>query len=349
MFRDVRGWVREVQLAGDGRAGSWARTKARRRQWQFIRRQWRFFAVTMVCAAAITSLVLAFVHTEFLRGLIVGTSVAGTLSALAMLVMLVTGTAPISMGATAEQWTASELRPLKRAGWRVMNHVALRAWDIDHVLVGPGGVIAVETKWSSYGWELDPPDAALARAVDQARANARSLRLWQGIRSLGIESVSPVVFLWGNNQDDPQTTPSTPRRVGDVTVIHGVHAARVWRKSVESNTRAHAHDSDQVQNLWNALDEHIRGRDTYDRATSSPAAANPDSDLLERLQCHSRGHRLTDRCAPNPAPGFMVGLVDHRPRIRRSGDLRPTCQSAATACAWLARRTRSSGPLGRGS
>jgi hypothetical protein len=111
MFNELRRRLRERELAGDGRAGSWARTKVRRRQWQFIRRQWRFFAVTVVGAAAITSLVLIFMRSEFLRGFVVGIAVAGTIGALAMLVMLVTGTAPISMGATAEQWTASELRP----------------------------------------------------------------------------------------------------------------------------------------------------------------------------------------------------------------------------------------------
>jgi hypothetical protein len=35
------------------------------------------------------------------------------------------------MGATAEQWTASELRPLRRSGWRLINHYLLRS-EIDH-------------------------------------------------------------------------------------------------------------------------------------------------------------------------------------------------------------------------
>jgi hypothetical protein len=270
MFNEVRRRMRERQLAGDGRAGSWSRTKARRRQWQFIRRQWRFFAITVVGTAAMTSFLMIFIRTEFLRGFVVGIAVAGTIGALAMLVMLVTGTAPISMGATAEQWTASELRPLKRAGWRVMNHVALRTWDIDHVLVGPGGVIAVETKWSSRGWRLDPPDATLARAVDQVRANARSLRLWHGVRSLGIQSVTPVVFVWGSNQDEPQPMQSTPRQMGEVTVISGVDAARAWRTSIQSGVQLQAHDSEQVRKLWDALDKHIRGRETHDRVTSPP-------------------------------------------------------------------------------
>jgi len=88
-----------------------------------------------------------FIPSRFVGGLVVGAIGAATVSMLALWVTLVTGTAYRSMGATAEEWTASELRPLRRRRWRVANHVALGRPDIDHVLVGPGGVIAVETKW----------------------------------------------------------------------------------------------------------------------------------------------------------------------------------------------------------
>jgi hypothetical protein len=270
MFSWARRQLRERQLAGDGRAGSWARSKVRKRQWQFIRKQRRFFVLTGVGTAAITWLILFFVRAEFIRGLIVGIAVAGTIGAMALLVMSVTGTAPISVGAGAEQWTAKELRPLKRAGWRVMNHVALAAWDIDHILVGPGGVIAVETKWSSTGWKIDPPDAYLGRAVDQVRANARTLRLWHEMRSLSVETVTPVVFLWGGNHDEPRPTQSGPRQLGDVTVVSGVHAARAWRTSIQSGSAAQAQSPEQVQNLWDALDKHIRNRDPHDRLKSPP-------------------------------------------------------------------------------
>jgi hypothetical protein len=134
---DVRRRLRERQLAGDERAGDWARGQARRLQWHFIRRSWRLLAGMLATAALVTSTLLIFVHGEFQRGLIVGAAVVGTVSALAVMVMQLTGTASISMGASAEQWTVSELRPLRKAGWKIINHVALQRWDIDHVLVGP--------------------------------------------------------------------------------------------------------------------------------------------------------------------------------------------------------------------
>jgi hypothetical protein len=151
-----------------------------------------------------------------------------------------------------------------------MNHVALRTWDIDHVLVGPGGVIAVETKWSSYGWKLAPPDAGVMRAVDQVRNNAKDLRQWHDLHSLGIESVRPVAFLWGRDQDDPQPMPSAPLQIGEVTIITGVQAARAWRTSIVTTAESQAHDPEHIRRLWDALDGRIQKRDSYVLATSPP-------------------------------------------------------------------------------
>ncbi len=70
------------------------------------------------------------------------------------------GLASIGMGVSAEQWTSQELRRFARRerkaeaeSWFVLDHVPMSGFDIDHVLIGPGGVVALETKWSNEGWE----------------------------------------------------------------------------------------------------------------------------------------------------------------------------------------------------
>lgn len=63
--------------------------------------------------------------------------------------VLLSGTAPLMMGELAEQWTAQELRPLTKHGWRLVNHFGLGYGGQDHVLVGPGGVVLLETKSSA--------------------------------------------------------------------------------------------------------------------------------------------------------------------------------------------------------
>jgi Nuclease-related domain len=130
-------------------------------------------------------LALPFVDSGFVRGLLTGVVFTAVVGSLAFWVVQVTGTASVMMGDLGEQWTASELRRLRRDGWRVVNHVRLSAWDIDHVLVGPGGVFAVETKWSATAWRFDPFEDRILAAVRQARENAKRLGLWTDLRSLG--------------------------------------------------------------------------------------------------------------------------------------------------------------------
>lgn len=267
MLTTTRQRLRDRQLAGDGRAGQWAREEARRQQWHFIRRRWRLLVTMTMAMIVLTAVVVSFLNGAFERGFILGASFAGTIGALTVLVMQVTGTAPISMGATAEQWTASELRPLRKAGWQVINHVALQKWDIDHVLIGPAGVIAVETKWSAGGWTLDPPDPGVLRAVDQVRKNAKNLTYWHPLRSLDVGSVSSVVFLWGGSRLDAPPKPSTPYRLGDVQVVYGLDAARAWRVLATQAPAQGSFDPDRIRRVCAALDTHIRGRDERDAAT----------------------------------------------------------------------------------
>jgi hypothetical protein len=134
--------LRERFLASDQRAGAWPRSKARREQRSYVRQHWG--ALGGVGALALTGpmLALPFVDSGFVRGLLTGVACTAVVGSLAFWVVQVTGTASVMMGDLGEQWTASELRKLRRHGWRVVNHVRLREWDIDHVLVGPGGVFA---------------------------------------------------------------------------------------------------------------------------------------------------------------------------------------------------------------
>ncbi len=58
------------------------------------------------------------------------------------------------MAELAEQWTAQELRPLREHGWKLVNHVGLGPGDQDHVVVGPGAVVLIETKWAALRYEV---------------------------------------------------------------------------------------------------------------------------------------------------------------------------------------------------
>src|SRR5687768_2762874 len=109
---------RERQLSSDARAGIWATGKARRAQRRVVRLNWRLLLAVFALIAGPTLLALPFIPGDFQRGLFVGVGFTAATSVVAYFVTQVTGTGSTMMGATAEQWTASELRPLRKHGWK---------------------------------------------------------------------------------------------------------------------------------------------------------------------------------------------------------------------------------------
>jgi hypothetical protein len=61
-------------------------------------------------------------------------------------------------GAKGEQMTARALRPLEREGWRIFHDLQVpgSAANIDHLLVGPGGVWVIDSKLWSGQLRWDP-------------------------------------------------------------------------------------------------------------------------------------------------------------------------------------------------
>ena len=206
---------------------------------------------------------MAFTRETFARGFLLGAAVAGSAGVVIVLMLLATGTTSKMMGALAEVWTAQELRRLRRRGWRVVNHVSLRPWNIDHVLIGPGGVFAVETKWASEPWNLDRLDSddQVLRAVEQVLRNARDLRLWQEFKTVGITAVEAVVVLWGATCGDAGTL-GVVQQIGGVTVVDGPHL-RDWLDGLPSEVTESILDENAIAAAWNVLDRHARQRDQH--------------------------------------------------------------------------------------
>lgn len=243
----------------------WARAKARRAQRRYLRAHWLLLTVGVLLVVALVAALLLVVTDRFARGFLLGVALAGTLGAGAYWVLQVSGTAPTMMGDTAEQWTASELRRLQRGGWQVVNHLLLRSWDIDHVLVGPGGAFALETKWSAEPWVLDPPDDRVRRAARQAVDNARDLRLWTKFRRAGVQDVHPVVMLWGAGSAQLAAM-SGLVMVEGAWVVPGP-AADSWRATIPTGVLS----PEQVDAAWQVLDAQALSRDTH-HPTPLPAS-----------------------------------------------------------------------------
>ena len=94
---------------------------------------------------------------------------------------------------------------LRAHGWFVGDDVELQSGDVDHVLVGPAGVLAVQVMWSNQ------PDPR-GRADVRARIAAKHLRHELAVRELSVDVV-PAVLACG---------PGQPQVAGGVKVVDGV-------------------------------------------------------------------------------------------------------------------------------
>lgn len=170
------------------------------------------------------------------------------------------------MGDMAEQWTAGQLRKLRSRGWRMVNHFVLGFDDIDHVLVGPGGAYAIETKWSATAWDSGFGRARARDAARQAAANARRLELWHPFKSRQLP-VEPVVVLWGGGVKD-WTDTELASSIDGATVLAG-QAIPSWA----ADRRAVLLQGEEIAGLWAALDAQIARRDPAD-ALAHPVPAS---------------------------------------------------------------------------
>lgn len=243
--------VRQRRLASDRRSGTYARAKARRDQYAYLRAIWRELLLMAVAVVLVLGLMLLVITNDFLRGLVVGAVVVGTALSVWSFVVQVTGSAPRMMGDLGEQWSAAELRKLHRGGWQTVNHVMLTTRDIDHVVVGPGGLIAVETKWTAEAWKgVDDP--RVREAAISIRQQATRLSNWANLKAVGVGRAIPVVILWGSGSRElPAMT-----NVDGVTVVSGPRASE-WRRQLRSEGLS----QEVVGAAWDVLDAQCRLRD----------------------------------------------------------------------------------------
>jgi hypothetical protein len=224
-----------------------------------MRQRWPLLVAFVVAVLGVAVACGYFMPNDFMKGLVVGAAMVAGTGGVWLLTVQVTGTAPVMMGDQAEQWTAQELRKSARKGWRLVNHLALGVDDIDHVLIGPGGAYAIETKWNGSSWRSDYGVARQRDAVSQARANARTLALWHHFKSRQIP-VHPVVVLWGQGISRwPEE--EHIRSIDGVRVVIGP-ALRSWREHLASD----ALDEEQIDAGWAGMADHAARRDPIDAA-----------------------------------------------------------------------------------
>ncbi|CAN0269358.1 unnamed protein product, partial [Phaeothamnion confervicola] len=162
-------------------------------------------------------------------------------------------------GVIGEEWTTTELRKLRRAGWLHANHVMLEGKDVDHVLFGPGGFFAIETKFRS-DWTYAEKD--LSAIAQQAFLAARDVRTKPGRLTRRFE---PIVVTWGPNVRDV---------FPEVFERHGVTFCPGPQLILHLRSLPNVIDGEEVRASFNGLAEYVAKRDGGELRDDGP---NPRS------------------------------------------------------------------------
>ena len=164
------------------------------------------------------------------------------------------------LGFTGERVTGEALNQLLAHGLQVFHDVPFEGFNIDHVIVGPAGVYAVETKTRRKrtelkgaakavvhydGRELTFPRHRETAPIEQARLNAKTLSKWLTQSTGESTAVSGIVTLPG------WWVESTGR--SDVLVMNPKQVVGMFSNAPHSTLSA-----DQIQRIVYQLTERCR-------------------------------------------------------------------------------------------
>jgi hypothetical protein len=208
----------------------------------------------------------------FWLGLLAGLMVGVTASLIGWLVVEASGARSYAVGALAEEWTADELASLG-SEWQRVHCVPFGAlFDVDHVLLGPSGVFAVETKFTSSPWTFDDQRSGMERrALYSARRGATKIR--NVLHGEGRPEVSPILVVWGPGA---RGLPGF-QYAGRVLVCNG-HASKEWRRHLRGGEVVLTQD--QVRAMVRAVEEHIARTERSQNNRPRVVTTDRDDELL---------------------------------------------------------------------
>jgi len=330
-------YLERRRLTSDRRVGRYARSKALRRQEQLIRRGWPYLLAVVLLPDLL--LPAAWLLRPAYRGLVIGLIVPVGPWLAAGVVVIFSGSASLWMGRLGEVWTADELRRARRSGWDFVNDVFLTS-QIDHIAIGPAGVLVIDTKWSADPWPLDDAsDSRRRNAVAGVKDQASHVRSLMRNRHSDAP-VMPVVIQWG---PPGSTEIGTWHLEDEVSLVTG-SSFRSWLKSLPAAN----FDPEAAREGWEAVVGHIGGRERYVEAKEGPAprtigqlywlVAKPILIVFVALYAAASLARLfkgIDTLVAIAAVASLGFLASASPRLRKKGLLWGSAVLVAYAVAIL--------------
>lgn len=265
----------------------------------------------MVAPALVMALCLVILHRVLpdpIAPYVTGAVVMWMLCQIHQLGLDASGMTSRRLGILAEGWTADQLRALDRRSWHVIHHVMLEHRDVDHVAIGPAGVVAIETKFRSEWKRVDLE--RLAIDVDRQRRKVASRA------SRGVEDVRSVVAMWGPD-------------VGPVREIHGVVLCPGRELTEWLNEAPLRFDDDQRRSAVAALGRYVARRDVGERREHGAAPTSLTTMINQLVAIVS-------------AVVFTACVVAMSVQLPAPLLSIPSVVAASAAAAFVVRRSRSS-------
>jgi hypothetical protein len=147
-------------------------------------------------AVVITAVEIALPVPTWLRGFVVGFFLTACVAIVGFAFLLNGDAAYLIAGALGESHTSEELEAAMKAGliWSCVPNVEASGRDVDHIVLAPSGVLALETKWRFKGAN----NQWLHASAEKADKAARQARLVMQAKPIDLRTaVTPVVVVWG--------------------------------------------------------------------------------------------------------------------------------------------------------
>lgn len=214
--------VRTRGLSSPSHTGRYARDKSWEKIEASAKKQWKALLL-MIVLPTILAMPFVLLKKGPERWLVLGATGISGLWLAGVFVVLWAGVANTLMGLVAEGYTTDTLRKFGGKRWHLINGMKLKGeTDIDHVFIGPLGLIVFETKWSGSRWPMPVTDdgymySEFDDAVKQVQRNRIRLLDHFG-KVLDGMPVRAVCVLW-SGQNLAEDLPI--RQVDEVTVVRG--------------------------------------------------------------------------------------------------------------------------------
>jgi hypothetical protein len=204
-----------------------------------------------------------------------GFLIATFLCVVLYIAIVFTGAANYLTGALAERWTKREFAALGST-WRIYSNVPFsvgfgdRSYevDIDHIVIGPYGVLVIETKFSSSPLDLgvDQFEGRIGDAMVQVEDNSGRVRAL--LRQVAPDvPIRPVVVFWGRLVKSSEASiRRVEGRAEDVRIVHGGDAKK-WRPRL---TEKEILSPEMVARVSAKIDAYVSGMKRQSRPDHLP-------------------------------------------------------------------------------